>query len=122
MRVRVAGDDAVAVTTSNAAPRAVFLVECYAPESDPDASRAMADGAARACARLHKAGADVRYLGAVVVPGDEIGFHLFAAADVDGVLEAAQRAALRVERVVEALAIAVEGDRPVAHAPGEIGP
>ena len=75
-----------------------------------------------ACERMRAAGTDVRYLGAVVVPDDEVGFHLFTATDVNGVLEATRRAALRVERVVEALAIAVEADGPVAHAPREIGP
>ena len=71
---------------------------------------------------MRAAGGEVRYLGAVLVPDDEMGFHLFAAANLDGVLEATHRAGLRVERVVQALAVGVEAEGPVAHQAGEVGP
>jgi hypothetical protein len=117
-------------------PRAVFLVECFAPASDQDDPNEAADRVGAACADL-RADVDIAYLGALIVPDDELAFHVFAAANADVVLEASRHASLRVERVVQCvavcrpaaralarqvLAIPVEPERPIAHAPGEIGP
>ncbi|MGH2455593.1 MAG: hypothetical protein ACRDHD_04985 [Candidatus Limnocylindria bacterium] len=114
--------------------RPAFLVECFAPASE-DALTAAAVG--EACAELRAAGVEITYLGALFVPDDELAFHVFAAPDAGSVIEAGRRAGLRIERVVPALAlgfnearaaarlslpVAVEAERPVAHAPGEIGP
>lgn len=107
-------------------PRDVFLVECFAPAlgDGPSSEAALASAA---CAEMRTAQIEVAYLGALIVPGDELAFHVFAAADAAVVLEASRRAHLRVERVVrsvavwEALPIAVEPERSVAHTPGEIG-
>jgi hypothetical protein len=121
--MRVSACDAMvpAMSASPATSHAIYLVECYAPAAGEEAV-AVAEAASQACEGMRAFGADVRYLGALVVPDDEVGFHLFAARDVSGVLEATRRAALRVERVVDALAVAVEGDGTVADAPGKIGP
>lgn len=125
---------------------AVFLVECFAPASEEDAAGRVGE----ACADLRAEGVDVRYLGALVVPSDELAFHVFAAPDAGSVVEAGRRARLRVERVVPALApacassawsgpwrspsndaravarqalpVVVEAERSAAHEPGEIGP
>jgi hypothetical protein len=114
--------------------RAAFLVECFAPASE---SVAPAGRVEEACAELRTAGVDVTYLGAVLVPGDELAFHLFAGDDAADVLEVGRRARLWVERVVPAVAIAVgeapplarpalpvgvEADGSAAHAASEIGP
>ena len=117
-------------------PTAVFLVECYAPASVQAGACDVADRVDAACADLRATDVEVAYLGAVVMPDDELAFHLFTAADAGAVLEASRRAALRVERVVPSLAIChaepiptarqplpvVEPDRPVAHEPRQIGP
>ena len=114
-----------------AGSRAAFLVECFVPTSAEDGSTRVAHGIRAACVDLRAQGADIAYLGALVVPDDEIAFHLFMAADAELVLEASRRAALRVERVVRSVAICsgdelvpvtVEPERPLAHTPGEIGP
>ena len=123
-----------AMERSNVNGRAAFLVECFAPLSEEDPAEARLG---EACAELRAAGVEVTYLGALVVPDDELAFHIFAAHDAGSVIEAGRRACLRVERVVPAVAIgfdealpaarqvlpvAVEAERSVAHAPGEIGP
>ncbi len=115
----------------------MFLVECYAPASVTEASTAAADRVAAACAELRPANAGVVYLGALMLPDDEVAFHVFRAANASAALEASGRAGLRVERVVQGVAICLgsvasarrqalpvgdEVERPVAHAPGEIGP
>jgi hypothetical protein len=122
-----------AMERSNVNRRGAFLVECFAPASEEDPAGRVGE----ACAQLRAAGVDVTYLGALVVPGDELAFHVFAAHDAGSVVEAGRRACLRVERVVPAVAIgfdeappaarqalpvAVKAERSVAHAPGEIGP
>ena len=123
-----------AMERSNINRRAAFLVECFAPISEEGAAEARVD---EACAELRAAGVEVTYLGALVVPDDELAFHVFAAQDAGSVLKAGRRARLRVERVVPAVAIgfdealpaarqvlpvAVEAERSVAHVPGEIRP
>ena len=106
-------------------------MESYAPASE----NASATAVDRVKAPSEDAG--VAYLGAVMVPDDELAFHVFAASDAGSVMEACRRAGLPVERLVrslvigfgsgqpttrEALPVAAETERPVAHAPGEIGP
>jgi len=125
------------VSAPKSRPHPVFMVECYAPASIEDAPAASVDRVAAACADLRAGDANVVYLGALVVPDDELAFHVFLAADAAGALEASRRGGLRVERVVQSVAICLRkapaplrqalpvGDqveRPVAHAPGEIGP
>lgn len=117
-------------------PRAVFLAECFAPASDQDDPIEAADRVGAACADL-RAEFDIAYLGALIVSDDELAFHVFAAANADVVLEASRHASLRVERVVQCVAVCrpaarsfarqvlpvpVEPEGPIAHAPGEIGP
>jgi hypothetical protein len=96
----------------------------------------MAKRVSAVCAHLQAAGADVVYLGALIVPDDELAFHLFSAGDADVVLEASSLAGLRVERVVASVAIGALATRPtrrhplpmavqpegsVAHEPREFG-
>jgi hypothetical protein len=105
------------VRSDGTAPISVFLVECFAPASGDDATPEAARRVAEACVAFA-----TRYLGAVLVPGDEVAFHLFAAADADAVLEASRRANLRVERVVPStLLIAAQLERPLARASCEVG-
>jgi len=118
-------------------PQAVFVAECYAPASGVDPSAAGLVRVGAACAELRAAGAEVVYLGALIVPDDELAFHVFVAPDAGDVQRASRRAGLTVERVVrsvavcfgqapatsrKSLAVGEQVERPIAHAPGEIGP
>ena len=57
-----------------------------------------------AAERLTGEGTPVRYLSSIFVPEDETCFYLYQAASADGVREAARRAALPFDRVIEAIA------------------
>ena len=78
-----------------------FLVECYLPGID---ERGVEDAAARALretGELNSRGDEIAYLGATLVPADEVVFHAFNAPDA-AIVEAASRSAgLAFERVVE---------------------
>jgi hypothetical protein len=79
-----------------------YLVELYVPRSDK-AHVDLRDGHARLAAeQLAREGTAVRYLRSIFIPADETCFYLYEAASPDAVREAAQRAGLRVERIVEA--------------------
>jgi hypothetical protein len=106
------------MSTPTASPIAALVVECFAPASDGPQAISAADCVAAACAGLK-----ITYLGALIVPDDELAFHVFGASDVATVLEASNRAGLRVERIVRSvLLVAVESERTVAYATSEIGP
>jgi len=61
----------------------------------------------------------VSYVRAIFLGADETCFHLYEAGSVESVLEASRRAAIPVERVVEAVDIELEEDKnvPPAQAP-----
>jgi hypothetical protein len=120
-----------------AGPQAVLVAECYSPASSVDASAAGSVRVSAACAELRAAGAEIVYLGALVVPDDELAFHVFIAPDAGDVHQASHRAGLRVERLVNSVAVCFgrapltsrtslpvgdQVERPIAHASGEIGP
>jgi hypothetical protein len=124
------------MTEIDAAFTAGFLAECYAPASEASDRAAATDRVAVACAELRAGGASIEYLGVLIVPDDELAYHVFSGADADVVSQAGSRAGLRVERVVPSLAVglvaprdsprhalpvAIKVDRPVGHPAGEIG-
>jgi hypothetical protein len=127
----------VVPVSETAGMQAVFVAECYAPASAVDASGEELVRVGAACGELRAAGAEVVYLGALILPDDELGFHVFVAPDAGVVHQASRRAGIRVERVVQSVAacfgqapatsrkslpVGEQVERPVAHAPGEIGP
>jgi Protein of unknown function (DUF4242) len=82
---------------------AAYLVELYLSRA---AARTLEDAVAgvRAAARaLSKEGFDIRFLRSTFIPGDETCFLVFDAATPELVEEAASRAAIPFERVVEAV-------------------
>lgn len=82
---------------------AEFLVELYVSRTEPLAAE---QGAARArlvAEELTREGTPVRYLRSIFVPEDETCFYLYEAASADAVRTATERAALPIERVVEAV-------------------
>lgn len=104
----------VPVSESMAGAQAVFVAECYAPASGVDAAAAGLVRVGAACADLRAAGAEVVYLGALIVPDDELAFHIFVAPDAGDVQQASRRAGLRVERVVQSVAVCFGQAPPTA--------
>ena len=82
-----------------------YLVECYLP-GIAEADVAAAGNRFRfAVEDLRSAGHDVTYLGALFLATDEAVFHQLRAADAAVVIEAARRAGVAFERVVESIGV-----------------
>jgi hypothetical protein len=80
-----------------------YLAEAYI--AGPRASELGAhERRARAAAKeLRRQGTPIRFVRSIFVPADEICFYVFEAVTAEAVGAACDRAALRVERVVEAV-------------------
>ena len=102
--------------------RELVLVECYVSGPGEDTVHATADRIAGACNALTSSGTTVDYLGALFVAADEAAFHLFAAGDVDAVVEASRQAGLRVERVVQAVSVGGEVQGAIGHPSRQLCP
>jgi hypothetical protein len=89
-----------------------YAVECYSPAIDRPAVEGSAALANRATAELRKRGDAVEYMGALLVPGDEVVFYLFRSPSPDVVREASDRAGIEFERVLESIAIGLESSNP----------
>jgi hypothetical protein len=89
----------------NATARRTYIVECYGAGLDRQAVAAAGGRALAAAADLRGEGWDVEYLDAILVPADEVVFHIFAAGDSAFVAAASIRAALPIERIVESVAV-----------------
>jgi hypothetical protein len=88
----------------------IYLVESFAGSAGESAVAEARDRLRAACADLRATGTAVDYLGALLVPQDELILHLFASPEADGVRDASRRAAIRVERVVESVAMGLPPD------------
>lgn len=82
---------------------AEFLLELYASRTEPKAVEARAERARQAAEQLSWEGTHVRFLRTMFVPDEETCFYLYEAASADDVREAARRAELPSEWVVEAI-------------------
>ena len=82
-----------------------YLVECYSPGIARMEVEAAAERAVAACAELREEGCGVDYVGAMLVPADEVVFHVFASPCARVVREAGLRAGVPFERVVESVAV-----------------
>ena len=87
-----------------------YLVELYLPRAGADGLRHAARRARAAARELTREGTPIRYLRAIFLSGDEICFHLYEAGSAELVVEASRRAAIPVERVVEALDVEMGRD------------
>jgi hypothetical protein len=87
-----------------------YLAELYLSKSDSRGLREAAARARSAAEAMTREGTSIRYLRALFLGEDETCFHLYEAGSREPVLEASRRAAIPVERVVEALDIEVESD------------
>jgi hypothetical protein len=82
-----------------------FLVEAYVPAS---AAKLLSLTEMRRAARALACGGEVRHLRSIFVPRDETCFHLLEGPSAQAVGEAAQKAAIPFERVVEAIQVCAE--------------
>jgi hypothetical protein len=84
-----------------------YLAECYLPGIDREAVASCGQRARAAASELNGEGRQVEYQGALLVPGDEVVFHLFAASSSADVREASRRAGVEFERVLESLPVGI---------------
>ena len=82
-----------------------YLLECYKPGLERAEVESATDRALAASAELREEGRKVEYVGAILVPEDEVVFHVFAAESAAAVREVGVRASVEHERVVESVAI-----------------
>jgi uncharacterized protein DUF4242 len=89
---------------------AEFLLEVYAPRSDQGAVVTGTQRAREAADALASEGLPVRHLRSIFVPEDETCFYVYEADSAGTVREAARRAGLPVDRVVEARSTEARGE------------
>lgn len=75
-----------------------YLIEAYGAGSESQ----LRDARDRA-RHVAEVGVGIRYVRTTFLPGDEVVFHLFEAPSLEALDEAGRRAALRYERIVEAV-------------------
>lgn len=80
-----------------------FLLELYVPRSEEASAERHGARARLAAEELAREGTPVRYLRSIFVPEDETCFYLYEAASPEAVREAARRAQLPADRVIEAI-------------------
>lgn len=101
----------------------IFFVECLASPADEASVIRGRNRLRSACADIRDAGTAIEYLGALLVPEDELVLHMFVSAGPDVVRLVSERATIRVERIVEAVAIG-NGTPPITRSscPASLGP
>jgi hypothetical protein len=80
---------------------AEFLLELYVAKGDPGAVKREAARARAAADTLRSSGTVVRYVRSIYIPEDETCFFVYEADTRDAVRDAAGRAELQVERILE---------------------
>jgi hypothetical protein len=88
-----------------ASPNRTYLVECYEPGIASAQVESASDRALAASAELRDEGRKVEYVGAILVPADEVVFHVFAAECAATVCAASTRASVAYERIVESVTV-----------------
>ncbi len=84
---------------------ASFVVETYASTLDASGFARTVDRAREAAEQLSVAGKRVRHVRSYLVPEDEMCFHVFEAAALEGVMRVTELAGIEAERVVEAIGV-----------------
>lgn len=82
-----------------------FLVECFLPAVDRRDAEAAATRARVAARDLRADGRVIEYLGAILLPSDEVVLHLLRADTPELVRHACERAQLAFERVTDAVVV-----------------
>jgi hypothetical protein len=93
-----------------AAAEMTYLVECFWPGVSQEQLVLAGAQARQAALQLSADGAAVRYLGAILVPADEVVFYLFESASAEFVRAANERAAIPFERIVESVQLPAAGE------------
>jgi Protein of unknown function (DUF4242) len=89
-----------------------FLAETYAPRGAAGTATPRAADIALAAEQASRPDAQVRFLGAIVVPEEETCFWLYKAPSAGAVREAMTRAGLRPERITPAVPVRPPRARP----------
>jgi hypothetical protein len=82
-----------------------YLVECYSPGIGREEVESAAARALDASEAMRVEGRDVEYVGALLVPADEVVFHVFSSSSPTAVREASSRASVAFARVVESVPV-----------------
>jgi hypothetical protein len=82
-------------------PAKTYLVEAYVSKSDANCPAGIADRAVLASKEMRHEGTFVRYLRSIFIPQDETCFHIFEAGSEQDARNAAARAGIQPERVLE---------------------
>lgn len=103
------------MATDDGNPRLrTFMVECYAPGIQAAEVAADGDRARAAAEAMRRDGRRIEYVRGLLLPLDEVVFHLFLAQDAGLVREAVLRAAVTCERIVESIVVETGSDaRPL---------
>jgi Protein of unknown function (DUF4242) len=88
-----------------------FLVELYVSCAESNGVERRAERAQRAAVELTAAGTPARFVRSIFAPADETCLFLFEAASIDAVREAAHRAALPFDHIVETAPSRPIGDK-----------
>ena len=80
-----------------------YLVEFYLARDEAADIAPAAERALTATAAMNGDGSTVRFLRSIFIPEDETGFHFFQAASPELVRDAAFRARLPLDRVIEVI-------------------
>jgi hypothetical protein len=86
-----------------------YLAECFWPGADVAALDAVGGDARAAAARTAGTAHEVRYLGSLFMPSDEVVFYLFEGPSADAVEAVARAAGVPFERVVPSVLVTIEG-------------
>jgi hypothetical protein len=78
-----------------------YLVEAYVSKSDANGPAGIPDRAVLASREMRREGTFVRYVRSILVPQDETCFHIFEAGSEQDARNAAARAGIQPERVLE---------------------
>jgi hypothetical protein len=95
-----------------------FMAECFWPDMSEAKVRQAGIRAGRAARAASRDGAAVRYLGAILVPADEVAFCLLEGTSAQLVAEVSERAQIPFERILETSAST--RPRPPHHPPTEL--
>ena len=82
-----------------------YIVEVYEPRTGAGGGAAAAARAHSVAEQMRAEGSGVRFLRSIFLPHDEMCFYVFEAASPKEVTEAAARAGIRANRVVEPVSI-----------------
>lgn len=85
-----------------------YLAELYVPRGAAGGPLDAARRARLAAEEMTREGTPVRYLRAIFLREEEICFHLYEAGSPEVVFEAGRRAAIPVERVIEAVDVQLD--------------